>query len=112
MFNDKTTIPVGILSIKAIENLPANRAINFNGGLCGLGEKILGVTTKSWKVGEIASICFSGIAVVETNSAISTIGSEIIADSQGKVKFSTVATQGIYSLDKSAGAGKFVRVKL
>jgi hypothetical protein len=47
MTNDKTSIPMGTMTIKALEDLPANRFINFNGGLCDFGEKVLGVTTKN-----------------------------------------------------------------
>jgi hypothetical protein len=73
---------------------------------------VLGVTTKNWKAGELASVCFSGIVVVEANGIINSIGSEICPDIEGKAKLAAAAGQGIYCLDKAVSAGKFIRVKL
>lgn len=46
MINNKTSIPIGTMSIRATEDLPANRFVNVKGGLCQSGEPVLGVTTK------------------------------------------------------------------
>lgn len=47
MANNKTSIQIGTMSIKAAEDLPANRFVNSKGELCKENDYILGATTKS-----------------------------------------------------------------
>lgn len=112
MFNDKTAIPVGMMSIKAIEDLPANRFVNYQGGLCNNDELILGVTTKSWKAGETAAICFAGIVVVEAEEIINSIGLPMASGDYGKIKKSLTNDQNIVNLNTAAAIGKTIRVKM
>jgi hypothetical protein len=46
MINNKSSIPKGFVTIKVTEDIPANRFVNFFGGLAKQGDKILGVSTK------------------------------------------------------------------
>ena len=110
--NNKTSIQLGKLTITAGEDLPANRFINFNGKLCQAGQKVLGVTTRSYKAGSLACIVTHGIVPVETNVAINIIGSEIQPAADGKAGNSITAFQNIFNLDNASGSGKFIRVKL
>ena len=110
--NNKTSIQLGKLTITAGEDLPANRFIKFNGYLCNPGDKVLGVTTRSYKAGELACVITHGIVSVETNGTINVIGSEVRPSASGKVEIATGSFQNIHTLDISTGAGKFVRVKL
>ena len=110
--NNKTSIQLGRLTIKAGEDLPANRFINFYGKLCQTGQKILGVTTRSYKAGSLASVVTHGVVPVETDSAVNAIGNDIRSTFDGKAENSTSAFQNIYSLDTAVGGGSFIRVKL
>ena len=110
--NNKTSIQLGKLTIVAGEDLPANRFINFSGCLCSSTDKVLGVTTRSYKAGSLACIITHGIVPVETSGAIIAGGEEIRASTEGKATISPLAFQNIINLDNAAGAGKFIRVKL
>jgi hypothetical protein len=110
--SNKTSIQLGRLTITAGEDLPANRFINFSGNLCQLGQKVLGVTTRAYKAGALASVVTHGIVSIETNGTISSIGAEIRPTSDGKAESTTTAYQNIFSLDNATGSGSFIRVKL
>jgi hypothetical protein len=110
--NNKTSIPLGRMTIKAGQNLPANRFVNAEGNLCASADNVVGVTTKSCKAGELASICFSGIVSVEVGGVINTIGSVVGSDSSGRAIISSTAPQRMLALDKASASGQFIRVRL
>jgi hypothetical protein len=110
--NNKTSIQLGKLTIVAGEDLPANRFINFSGNLCTSSDKVLGVTTRSYKAGSLACIITHGIVPVESGGAITTIGIDIRPSSDGRASSSPMAFQNIFNLDSASGVGKFIRVKL
>jgi len=110
--NNKTSIQLGKLTIVAGEDLPANRFINFNGKLCNSTDKVLGITTRSYKAGSLACIITHGIVPVETNGAIISVGGEVRSSAGGKAENSPIAFQNILTLDTATGSGKFIRVKI
>jgi hypothetical protein len=109
--SNKTYQPVQLVTIKADEDLPAFRFVNFNGGLCPTETLAFGVTEVDWLDGENASVVTLGIMVVETDSSVA-IGDPVTSSDQGKAKTATgtVPVNGI-ALDACSGAG-FIRIKL
>jgi len=110
--NDKTNITLGTMTIKAAADLPANRFVNALGNLCSAGGHAIGVTTKSYKAGQNASICFSGIVAVEAGGVINNAGNEVVSDAQGRAVTTSSAIQKFITLDRSTMAGTFIRVRL
>ena len=110
--NNKTSMQLGKLTIKAGEDLPANRFVNFNGTLCQSGQKVLGITTRAYKSGTLACIVTHGIVAVETGATINTLGTEVRPSTDGKAESTLTAFQNILTLDTATGSGKFIRVKL
>jgi len=110
--NNKTSIQLGKLTITAGEDLPANRFINFRGFLCQSGDKVLGITTRAYKTGSLASVVSHGIVPVETSGVITSAGSEVRPSTNGRAEFATTGFQNILTLDASSVAGSFIRVKL
>ncbi|MFP4543572.1 MAG: hypothetical protein ACLFQU_04990 [Candidatus Kapaibacterium sp.] len=109
--NDKTHQPVQALSIKALEDLPANRFVSHLGGLCEADTKALGVTELAWATGEYSAVVVLGTAVVETSTSVST-GEDVTADTNGKAKPLTAAEPvNGRALNSCTGAG-FVTIKL
>lgn len=111
MNNDKTSIPLGKMTIVATEALPAHRFVNYNGGLCGPADAILGVTDRSWAQGELAAICFAGVVPVELNDGIFNVGTQIASAANGLADTAAETNTGIYNLD-AGQAGQYIRVKL
>lgn len=60
-----TEQPVLITSIKAGENIPKNRFVDFNGILTGEGNKPLGISNAETNSGEMVPVVAQGIAVIE-----------------------------------------------
>ncbi|MDX9790447.1 MAG: DUF2190 domain-containing protein [Candidatus Kapaibacterium sp.] len=109
--NNKSYNPVCIIGIIAAEDLPANRFVGFDGGLCSDGDKSLGVSEVRFDENENSAIIVLGIAAVETEEEI-TAGSMVTSGIDGKAKTVSEgdALNG-YSLD-NAPTGGFIRVKL
>lgn len=109
--NNKTYQPIQLITIKADEDLPAFRFVNYNGGLCQEETLAIGVTEVDWLDGDYASVVTLGTIVVETDSSVAK-GDEVTSADQGKAKTAsgTVPINGI-ALDSCTGAG-FIRIKL
>ena len=100
------------ITVIAREYLLSSRFVNFFGGLCRSGDRILGITQRSYNKDELATITTHGIVYVEANSVLSSIGSEVQPSGEGKAGPSLMPFQNIFILDVSTGAGSLVRVKL
>jgi len=75
--------PIMTLSIKAGEDIPKYRFVDYEGNIAGAGEKALGVTMFSYKANQTASTITLGTAIIETAGAIS-IGDIVTSDANGK----------------------------
>lgn len=109
----ETEQPILITSIAAGSDLSAkqNLFIAFNGTVCGVGAKPLGVLNANTNLGEMAPISCAGIALVYSGAAIS-IGAKLQCDAAGKaITYSSGAVVG-YALDASTGADELIRVLL
>jgi|DewCreStandDraft_4_1066084.scaffolds.fasta_scaffold02152_13 hypothetical protein len=109
--SNKTYQPVQLVTIKANEDLPAFRFVNYSGNLCQTETLALGVTEVDWKDGDYASVVTLGTIIVETDSAID-VGVPVTSSDQGKAMAAsgTVPVNGV-ALDACSGAG-FIRIKL
>ena len=112
MINNKTSIPLGYLTIKVSQDIPASRFVNYSGGLASPGDKILGVSTRSWKSGDIAAICFQGIVTVEAATVIPSPGTEIGPTTAGKATAFDKQGQSIINIDAAYNNDTTIRVKL
>lgn len=109
--HNKTYQPLQLLSVKASEDLPSFRFVDFGGGLCTEGSRALGVTEIDWLRDELASVVTLGTVVVETSEAILR-GADVSSDGNGKAKTAGVleAVNG-RAVEGCSGAG-FIRIKL
>ncbi len=82
--SNKTYAPVLSITIKASQNLPAYRFVSYNGGLCGEGDKALGVTDVYCPAGESGSVTVMGVVLVEAGANIS-VGDDVASGVNGKV---------------------------
>lgn len=99
------------ISIKAAEDIPKFRFVNYLGGICGLGERALGVTSLPATTGRQATIETLGTMLVESSEAIAR-GDALSSDATGKAK---VADAGeivnAFALSSSTGAA-IIKVRL
>lgn len=109
--SDKTYQPVQLITIKADEDLPAFRFVDFTGKLCQEEALALGVTEVDWLDGAYASVVTLGTIVIEMDSAVA-VGEPVTSSLEGKGKKAegTVPINGI-ALDSCTSAG-FIRIKL
>lgn len=107
--NTATSSPVLTLSYTVGEDLPAFRAINFDGELTDDGAELLGVTDLAWSTGEVASVIVIGAPIMEASGAVS-IGDSIILDTGGKAKaYAGTGTKIGFALNSAADGG-YVKV--
>lgn len=111
VLSNKTYQPVQLITVKADEDLPAFRFVDFTGKLCQEESLALGVTEVDWLDGSYASVVTLGTIIIETDSAVA-VGEPITSSNEGKAKKAegTVPINGV-ALDSCTGAG-FIRIKL
>lgn len=109
----KTEQPILITSVTAGADLSAskNLFIRFNGTVCGLGIKPLGVLAADTNNGEQAPVACAGIALVLSGAALSQ-GDKIQSDANGKAMAFAAGEPAGYSLDTALGADELIRVLL
>lgn len=108
---NKTYQPVQIITVKALQEVPAYRFVNHRGQLCSDNQKSLGVTPLGFPSGTFASVITLGVAIVESSSTIN-IGDKITSDSVGKAKVAPAGAEiNGYALS-SANPGDFLRILL
>src|SRR5574344_1263984 len=108
--NNKLYKPLLIDSIKATANLPKQRFVGFDGGLCATGAKAYGVCDVETESGQQAPIGVLGILLVEAGGAI-TQGANVTSDATGKAVAiaNTEKVNGI-ALDVATAAGEIIRI--
>lgn len=107
----KTEQPILITSIVAGSDLSAkqNLFIAFNGTVCDVGAKPLGVLNANTNLGEMAPVVCTGIALVYSGAAIS-IGNKLQCDAAGKAIVQNFGEPVGYALDAATGADELIRV--
>lgn len=109
--NNKNYAPVQTITIKATEDIPAFRFVDFVGALCGDGLKSLGVTDNLCNEGDYCAVTTIGIVLLEASATIA-LAADIKSDADGKA---ANATSGEYinghALDEGV-AGDLIRVLL
>lgn len=101
--------PLLMDSIKAAENLPKQRFIDFSGNICKEGAKAFGISDVEIDAGQYAPIGVLGIFLIEAGGTI-TAGSGITSDANGKaVTVSDNQTINGYALDDAAD-GEIIRI--
>ena len=75
--------PLLIDSIQALEDLPKQRFVSFEGEVSSAGEKAYGICDVETEAGQFAPVGITGILLIEAGSDI-TVGSEITSDASGK----------------------------
>lgn len=99
------------ITIKATDELPSYRFVDFRGRICSANQKALGVTVGRWSSGRYAGIVVLGTAIVEAGSTI-TVGDKLASDAEGKAVPATTGAEINGRALNSANAGDFVRVLL
>ncbi|MFN3781769.1 MAG: capsid cement protein [Candidatus Kapaibacteriota bacterium] len=108
---NKTFHPIMTITIKAQEELPPYRFVDFRGMICQQNQKALGATVGRWSSNKYAGIIVLGTAIVEAGSTI-TIGDKIASNAEGKAVPATTGAEVNGRALNSANAGEFVRVLL
>jgi len=102
--------PLLIDSIKAQIDLPKQRFVGFDGNLCGVNKKSLGVCDVETEKNQFAPVGVLGILLVESGSAI-TQGAKITSDAQGRA-IPVTASEEVngYALDAATASGEIIRI--
>src|SRR5574344_1073200 len=106
---EKLYKPLLIDSVKATADLPKQRFIGFDGGLCAAGAKAYGVSDVETESGQFAPVGVLGILLVEAGATL-TKGA-VTSDATGKA-VNTVSTDAVngYALDDASAAGEIIRI--
>ncbi len=109
--NNKNYAPIQTITIKATEDIPAFRFVNFAGALCGDGLKSLGATDNLCNDGDFCAVTTIGIVLVESSASIA-LGADVKSDVDGKAANASLGeyTNG-HALDEGV-AGDLIRVLL
>lgn len=101
--------PLLVDSIKAAENLPKQRFIDFNGNICAEGAKAYGISDVEIESGQYAPVGVLGIFLIEAGGTI-TAGSTVTSDQNGKaVSVSGSKAINGYALDAGT-TGEIIRI--
>ncbi len=82
--------PVLRLTIKAAEDIPAYRLVDFTGHLSTTNGNILGVSDYPALAGELISLIVLGTAIVSTSSTLN-VGDGIIPDGTGQATMASLS---------------------
>ncbi len=111
MISTQTYSSALTISVKASEDIPKYRFINYYGNLCALGERALGVSSLSASKDNQVTTETLGTMLVETNGAIAK-GSALSSTADGKAKIAeTTETINAYALSSCSAAG-IIKIRL
>ncbi len=108
---NKTFHPIMTITIKAVDELPSYRFVDFRGRICQQNQKALGVSVGRWSQNKYAGIIVLGTAIVEAGSSI-TVGDKVASNAEGKAVPATTGAEINGRALNSANPGEFVRVLL
>jgi hypothetical protein len=109
--NNKTYQPLLKLTLKANQDVPAFRFVDFNGNRCGNNVKALGCSDIGYNSGDSMSIIAVGTATIETSGAI-TKGNDVASATDGKGRSASPGEKVVgRALDTCTGAD-FIRILL
>ena len=101
--------PLLIDSVKAATNIPKQRFVGFDGGICAAGAKAIGVCDVETDAEQQAPIGVIGILLVEAGGTI-TQGAELTSDASGKAVVKAEG-QKVNGYAQDAGeAGDIIRI--
>jgi len=102
--------PLLIDSIKASTNLPKQRFVGFDGGICVAGAKALGICDVETDADQQAPIGVIGILLVEAGGTI-TQGTAITSDASGRAIVALEAQKiNGYAQDAASAEGEIIRI--
>ncbi len=111
MISSQTYSSALTISVKAAEDIPQFRFVNYLGGICTAGERALGVSSLEAKAGTQATIETLGTMLVETVGAVSK-GAAISSDTDGKAKAAGAGeVVNAYALGSCSGAS-LIKIRL
>lgn len=103
--------PLQVIGITALADISAKRFVGFDGDLCALNTKALGVSELERATGRQASVITYGIALVEAGGAVA-VGGAVTSDANGKAVDADVNPVNGYALDAAAADGDTIRIKV
>lgn len=107
---EKLYKPLLIDSIKATANLPKQKFIGFDGGVCTAGGKAYGVCDVEIDSGQLAPVGVLGVLLVEAGGAIAQ-GASVTSDATGKaVTITSTEKVNGTALDAATAAGEVIRI--
>ena len=109
--NNLTYDPLLTVTIKAGEDLPTNRFVDYTGNLCSAAEAALGATEIAWNDGDTASIIVQGIAIVETADDLYA-GDPVCTGTGGKAIGQSGTNPVVGRALDDAASGDYLRVLL
>lgn len=99
------------ISVKASQDIPKFRFVDYFGNLCGAGDRALGVSSIETASGRQISLEILGTILVESGGVINK-GDAVSSDAEGKAKLAEAGeTVNGYALSSSSGVG-VIKVRL
>ncbi len=107
---EKLYKPLLIDSIKATANLPKQRFVGFDGGVCTAGVKAYGVCDVETDLGQLAPVGVLGVLLIEAGGAIAQ-GASVTSDATGKaVAITSTEKVNGTALDAATASGEVIRI--
>lgn len=103
--------PVLTLTVTAAAALSAHRFVTHGGDVPSAGGRVLGVTRSDAAAGKAVAVDVLGTTVVDAGAAISSVGTLLETDAQGRAVPKTTGTAVAVAL-QTAGAGRRIEVLL
>ena len=106
MKTEKILLAVTIAAAVALSRF---RFADYSGNVAGAGERVLGVPTTDFSVGEQASVATHGEILVEAGAAVAA-GAEVESDASGRAVTKTTGIGFGVARDAATAAGEIIRV--
>jgi hypothetical protein len=87
----KLANPLGSVSVLAAANISKHLFVGFDGNVCAVNAKAIGVSEVDTTSGEMAGIIFNGVALVKSGAAL-TAGAAVVSDASGRAIAATALT--------------------
>lgn len=96
-------------SVVAAAELTRRRFVGFDGNVCAVGVKALGVVDADTALGSVAPANLLGVILVEAGAAIAA-GAEVQSDASGKAITKVAGVGNGFAWDAATAAGDLIRI--
>lgn len=97
------------ITMEATSDCPKLHFVGFDGALCRVGEKAVGVVDSSTDAGEALPVNTMGLLLIKAGGAINK-GAQVQSDGMGRAITLAAGASNGYAFDAAVAAGDIIRI--